>query len=363
MYYEIKDNNHLLRLSLYSNESEAPTLEVYINDEIVTHETYDSISSVPSPDPTRGNTLYTYEIPLADYEIGDIISKLLLTQENTLKPWDTHEGVRFLLDGEEVEDPVYEIDEYQTCYYTIDGFPNAGQHYVQAVYVGNDEVNPSWTDIYHFTVNQPEIPDTPPTPVPPVEGEFKLRFYDEVASGCFYGEEATIRLQLLKGGVPAGSGYLIETIKGDRGIGTLTTDNKGIVYINGGKGEGADDTVRWDAGKYKIGGTFAKNHKTVCRTLRNFEVKKAPSRIEIDGGTYQKGDKILFRFYYNTSDRLNKEVIQFYVNGKLIEKKTSEHGVISYRFTSKGTFKFKAVWKGNKNIEKAEFTTTVTISE
>ena len=361
--YEIKDNNHLLRLSLYSKESESPTLDVYINDETEIEESYSSISTSPSPDPSLGDYLYIYEIPLSDFEINDKITKMELRQGNTVKPWETHEGIRFLVDGEEVKDPIFVTDNSENCYYILDAYKNAGQHYVQAVYVGNDEFNPSWTDIYHFSVNQPEIPDTPPTPVPPVEGEFRLNFIGEVEDGCFYGESATIKMQLTKGGVPAGKNYLVEVIRGDRGIGTTYTDEKGIVYVNGGKGKDADPTVRWDAGKYKIGGAFTRNSKTVCRALKNFEVKKAPSRIEIDGGIYKKGDKIIFRFYYNKSDRLNKEVIQFYVNGKMIEKKTSENGVISYRFSSKGTFKFKAVWKGNKNIEKAELTTTITISE
>ena len=93
--YKITDNHHILKLTLTSSELVSPILEVYANDETspTRARRYGSIS-MDSP--------YIFEIPHSDFNVGDILTKFRLVQEEVLLPWQTQEGVTIVVDGEEV---------------------------------------------------------------------------------------------------------------------------------------------------------------------------------------------------------------------------------------------------------------------
>ena len=345
MTYKILDNHHTLKLTLESNELTAPTLEVYINDEESPVESYTS-SSLSSP--------YTYEIPHSDYEIGDIITKFKLVQSEELLPWETEEGVTILIDGVEVANlnntnsstiPNTNRVEYTTQF-------SAGVHDIQTFYVGNNEYNMAMTDKLHFVVTQPEVQEEAETD-PQNTGAYRLAFYGDTKLTTVYGKTVKLTLQLTKGGVPV-NGKTVEVTLGGNGIGSKITQNKGLAEF---------DTLNWSAGKYKVGGFFTENSKKIYSIYKTFTIEKAKSTITIDGGEYKKDGTIKFYFKYNDNTAITNTKVQLYVNGKLTTYTTDKWGKIAYKFGSKGTFKFKAIYKGTNNIEGQEFTTSITISE
>lgn len=342
MNFVIPDNHHNLKLTLQSNGMGIPSLEVFINDSSTPYRTYTS-SSVNSP--------YIYNIPFSDYTVGDVITKCRLIQDSPVLPWQTHEGVTVLVDGVEVANLNYAnsttVDTNCVTYTTKF---KEGTHDIQAFYVGNDEYNMSMTDKLHFIVAQPPVNESA---TPTTSGTYRLAFYGNTPSSSVYGKSAKITMQLTKGNAPV-RGKTVERVVGGSGIGTASTDAKGLVSMN---------TPTWNAGTYKIGGYFTEDSKKIYSVYKTFTVNKAPCTITIDGGTYKKDGVIKFYFKYNNSTPITNTKVQLYVNGKMTSYTTDKWGKIAYKFSSKGTFKFKAVYTGSKNIEKKEFTTTITISE
>lgn len=340
MPYKIIDNNHILKLTLNSREeyTSPPSLYIYVNDGDTPSEPYESTTNV---------TPFVYEIPHSDYNVGDILTKFQLVQDTEVYPWETSEGVSIIVDG-------VEYDNLATNSYTSQ-FP-LGVHNIQLFYVGNDEYNMAVSDKYSFVVGQ--IP-TDDSGDPENDGAYDLIFISKDTESV-YQVGKNIILQLRKGGVPVGANKVVEVYEGNKKIGTHRTDSKGKVETS---------TKDWLARKYVIGGVFTADSKAICKSpYRTFEVKKAPVTITIDGGEYRKGSVIKFYLHYNATSKsqgtpIAEEKVTLTTNGKAKTLKTDKNGMISYTFGSKDTFKFKVSYMGNKNVDKKDFTTTITITE
>jgi hypothetical protein len=79
-------------------------------------------------------------------------------------------------------------------------------------------------------------------------------------------------------------------------------------------------------------------------------------------GSFSKNDSVKFTFKAGNTALANTKV-QLYVNGKAKDYTTSKNGTISFKMTAKKTYKFKAVYKGDKNHSSGELETTITITE
>ena len=281
--YKITDNHHILKLTLTSSELVSPILEVYANDETspTRARRYGSIS-MDSP--------YIFEIPHSDFNVGDILTKFRLVQEEVLLPWQTQEGVTIVVDGVEVANLNYNNSS------TISGtnrvayktqFPE-GTHDIQAFYVGNNEYNMSMTDKLHIVAKQPPVQESGGDPQN--DGAYRLTFYGNTPTSTTYGKAVKLYLRLTKGGVPV-NGKTVEGVFGGRSISTQITKT-----INGVAGLIQFDSQRLGAGKYKVGGYFTEDSKKIFSVYKTFTIAKAPSTITIDGGSYKKGGTIKFYF-------------------------------------------------------------------
>lgn len=340
MSYEINYNNVNLKLTLNSDTANPSSLKLrtYVNDSDTYFKEYTPIITFNESSPS-----YTlvYNIALSEYNIGDVITKFYLTKNQSVFPWQTHEGVTILLDGEEV-------DTINTNVYTTK-FDTSGEHTIQAVYKGNSALNMAVTDEFNFNVTQPPVDES--GTVVPDTGTYKLNFVDKGLDTIYYNDGTVYRFRLTKGGVPV-KGKVIEVVSATGGVGSHTTDKNGIVTMN--------TTDKWVAGKYKIGAYFTEDSKTITSVYKNIVVKKRPTTITMNTGSFEKGSKIKFYFKSNKTP-LTDTKVQLFVNGKVTNETTNSKGIIYYTFNSKGTYKFKAVYKGDKNHTKGEFETTVTI--
>jgi hypothetical protein len=326
--------NNKLILTLNTDSTKAQDLFLFV-------EKNDSVWN-PCDDMVLSDDNVKFYIYLNKYEVGDILTSFEIRSSSNLFPWQTNEGVTVLIDNEEVD--TIHTNEYTTK------FSDSGNHTIQMVYKGNNQLNMSYTTVYPFTVTQPEVQEDIPLPT---TGEYKLRFVDKSKKTFTYGSNETFQLQLTKGNAPVPN-RTVEVIKSTGGLPfSPMTNSKGLITV---------PIKNWDAGKWKVGGYFRADAKNVCSTYMWIEIKKLATTVTMNTGSFSKNDSVKFTFKAGNTALANTKV-QLYVNGKAKDYTTSKNGTISFKMTAKKTYKFKAVYKGDKNHSSGELETTITITE
>lgn len=336
MSYTITNTNNNIRFTLNSNSTNYSNLylRVYVNGSV--HQPY--YTAVPSTEPNQ----YIFTIYGADFNVGDTITKMELVQDGSIKLWQTHEGIVWLIDGEEVANT-------STNTYTVQLEDN-DPHTIQAVYVGNNSLKMSYTDVQTFRLPTTEVDESGSLDN---DGAYKLEFVDNKTEYVYH-DAYEIKWRLTKGGVPV-DGKVVQMQPPSGSVVSANTHNGITKLIND----------HYEAGKFKIGAFFQDpvTKKRITSTYRDIEIKKGTPTITDNfeaKGDYVVGSKYQATFKYNKTP-FNKVKVSLYVNGKLINKTTTQYGNIYYKFPSKGTFKIKTVYKGNKNLNKVELERTITI--
>lgn len=333
--YEITNQNHSNKLILTLNSESTRVSDLNLFVEVNDESWHEADNVVYSENTAK------FTILLSNYNVGDFLTSFEVRSNSSLFPWQTNEGVTILVDGKEAIDSPIHTNMYTTS------FDDDGEHTIQAVYTGNNTLNMSMTTVHHFSINQ--YPVDPTTPVPS-SGTYALNFVDKNLK-FVYGIPTIVKMILTKNKTPV-DGRTVELIPAGSGEpASLVTKNGGIVSMS---------SSDWSAGKYKIGGYFTDDSKRIVSKYMNITVEKAPVDVTMSTGTFSKGDKI--KFYFKSNKKaLSKVKVQLYVNGKATDYTTSSSGVISYKFKTKGTYKLKAVYKGDKNHKSGELATTITI--
>lgn len=336
MSYTITDIHRKIIFNLESNVSDL-TLKTYINDNLSPSESY-----------SLSNGKFT--IPCSDYQVGDVITKFEVIQDGSTHLWDTHEGVKILLNGEEQDVTITESSGKGTFNLTFD---KDGEYDIEAVYVGNNSVQLASTGKRHLIVKQPDLDEEGSLDN---DGAYEIKFVDSKKT-FDYKDGSIIKMRLLKGGVPVPYAT-VQRVFASSTVGTTQTNSQGYFQMQ---------NNNWDAGKYKIGAFY--QHPTtqsiIISKYRNITINKGePVWYDNYGGnsTFVKNSYYKAHIKHGNNP-LSKTKVDMYINGKKTTKTTSENGYVSYKFKTKGTFTIKVVYKGDKNHKKAEISRKITITE
>lgn len=337
--YEIKNNYTILKLELTSNEEYPPILSTFVNDSEVAFRQYESLTN-QSP--------YKYEIPLNEYNVGDVISKFQLSTLAETHLWDTHEGIVWLLDG----------NEYSTKHNTNSEtftFDEQGTHTIEAVFVGNDNLELATTGKTGLTISQPTINESGSLDN---NGAYKIQFVNKNLKSFEYCDNEPMEFILTKGGVPVTTGNRNIEIVTPNGVVSPTLDNKG---------KASRKNKCWDAGKYKLGAYYMdeRNGRKITECWKTITVHKGTPKFTdnfASNGDFIK-DSVYKLYLKFKGDPIAKTKLTMYVNGKSKTYTTDKYGAIEYKFDKTGTFVLKTVFKGNKNLNKLELTRTITVGK
>ena len=345
MTYTVTNTHQKIVITLDTESSATLSLKTYINDSTTAFDTY-----------TLTNGKFT--IDLSDYDVGDVITKFEITQTGSPYLWETHEGVKILVNGV-VQDDV-EISNYTSGNNTYGkftlNFDKDDSYDVQAVYVGNGSNQMSATSKLSLQVKQPDLDEQGSLDN---DGAYLITFVNPTLKSMEYYDFTEIKFRLTKGGVPVPNRVVQKiTPTSESSDQTPSTDNKGIFSI-------VNNKDYWDAGKYKFGATFSDSGKVVASAFRDITIKKGTPTLrdnyEGDNDTgFIIGAKYKVALEYRGSPMGNTKV-DMYVNGKKTTKTTTDNGVIVYPFQTKGTFSIKTVYKGDKNHNQVEKLRKITI--
>lgn len=359
MSYLITDQHHVLKFTLQTNTTTTLYLRTYVNGNTTVKKTYVGSST--------SNGLQ-FSIPYSDYTINDTITKFELVSSNNTPLYKTNEGVVVLLDGMEI--PVGKVttsngsdtlvknngvmvteDKLSNTKFYLN-FSNAGEHDIQAVYRGNDNICMAMTDKVHFKVSQPVLDENGSLEN---NGKYVLAFRDANLPTLKYNDGTKIYFRLTKGGVPVPN-RTIQRVYPDGRVNTAGTSAKGLVYTK---------NTGFKAGKYKIGAYFfdEQRNKVITSDYRDIEILKATPEITDnfeDEGEFVKGSNYVAYLKYQGKPLANRKII-IQVNKSKLNFTTSDKGAVAYNFKTKGTFKMKVIFAGDDNFEKVEKSRTVTI--
>lgn len=278
----------------------------------------------------------TYIIPCSDYQIGDVLSSFQLSMGGSYKIGNFNEGLTFLIDGEEYE-TVY-TDRLTTK------FLDTNEHTIQAVFKGNSKYSMSYTPKKLFKVNQ----QSNPSPVP--SDLIVLEFVDK-QNHYVYKDNQKTTFKLTQGGRPLVN-QIVEVVS-NHGTTTLQTRADGTVpFYN----------TTMDAGTFLLRAYYYQNNIVKAITQREVTVDKGEANIDVPENTYSVGDTIQIKFSDPMGNSLSGDKVTVYINEKVYNLSINQSGYMWIRFAHTGTFKFKIVYKGNKNLnaKTVEFTKTVT---
>lgn len=345
MSYEIVNNYTSLKLNLKTSQSNKTALRLYtyINDSNTVFKTY-------TPTSTDDGVYFT--INTSEYTIGDVITKFEIGASGNTYLWQTNEGIKWLVDGEEyteIDSNNNIIDTFHTNTKTF-SFSNNSHHTIEAVFVGNDNLAMSTTGKYDLAIKQPDFDESGSLEN---DGAYSVDFINPNISTLTYKDGTYIEFILTKGGVPVPD-RSFEAVKPD---GTETVNN----------GRGGYTNTSFNCGTYKIGAYYQNptTHELIASTYKNITIKKGNPTFtdNYQSGTYFTPSlKYKLTLSYMGSPIANAK-ITLYVNGKATTLTTNSKGVVYYGFKKKGTYKFKAVYKGNSNLNSKEFSRTITVVE
>lgn len=333
MNYPINDLNHNLIIELTTTSTNTTNLylRVYKNNNV-------------TPNPSH----YYYEngkfiIPHSDFSIGDTITKLELVQSGDTKLWETNEGVRILLNGEETNTLPDSNGQFDLT------FKESGEYDIQAVYVGNNTNQFASTEKKHFIVNQPSTISGDPEN----DGKYNIKFVEDTTPNMVYKDGTIVKYLLTKGGVPLHNKQ-VELSNPNGNNATASTKQGYVQWTNS----------VWNCGTYKIGALFFDplTHKVITSTFRTITINKGtPTWTDnADTTTFYVGGKYKAHLKYkgNAMDNVKVDV---YVNGNKTTRTTTSTGLISYSFKSKGTYNLKLVFKGDNNHNQASISKKITV--
>lgn len=343
MSYEITNLHQkiIINLTTYSTNTANLYLRTYVNGSNTPH----------NPIYTLNNGKFT--INTSDYSIGDEITKFEVVQSGNTKLWQTNEGVKVLVNGEETDTTINTDGTFNLA------FDREGKYDIQAVYLGNNSYEMSTTTKNTFLVNQPEYDDSGSVDN---DGKYVLSFRDAKTPNMTYMDGTKIWFRLTKGGKPV-SGRTVQRVFAGSGIGTTLTNSKGEFSI---------DNTSFKVGKWKIGAYFYDNsnpqvNHVITSKYRTVTVNKG-TPVWTDNYTTDKNTEWVKGSVYKAHLTFNKKGIgktkvDLFVNGKKVPLTTTDSGWISYTFQSKGTFNLKLVYSGDDNLNKVELTRKFTLKK
>ena len=183
MAYEITNQHHNIVINLTTDSTNTNNLylQTYVNGSNTPHNpTYPLING-------------KFTVNSRDYLIGDEITKFEIVQSGNTKLWQTHEGVKVLVNGEEIETTINNQGEFDLA------FNEEGKYDIQAVYLGNNSNQMSSTPKQTFLVKQPSLDETGSDDN---SGKYLLRFRDATTPDMEYMDGTEIWFRLTKGGKP-----------------------------------------------------------------------------------------------------------------------------------------------------------------
>lgn len=338
MPYTITDIHRKIIFNFDSNVSDL-TLKTYVNDSTTSAHTYSMSNG-------------KFIIPCSDYELSDSITKFEVVQSGSTHLWNTHEGVKILLDGVVQDVTLTESSNKAEFKLTFD---KDGEYDLEAVYVGNNSVQLASTGKKHIIINQPELNESGSLQN---DGKYEIIFVN-ARNTYYYKDGGVIKMRLLKGGVPVPN-FTVQRVFASSTLGTTETDSQGYFSMQ---------NNNWDVGKYKIGAYIQHptTHSIIQSKYKDITIKKGDPVWEDNfttnpNSTFVKGSFYKAHISYRGTPISNTKV-DMYVKGKKTVKTTSTNGYVSYKFTSKGTYTIKIVYKGDKNHNKAEISRKITITE
>lgn len=335
MNYEINDLHHKLVINLTTDSTNTSNMyvRVYINDNT-----------------TPQSTTYVYNdgkftIPHSDFTIGDTITKMEIVQSGNTPLWKTHEGVQVLVNGNITDTTINDNGTFNLT------FDKSGAYDIQAVYLGNNSNQMAKTTKEHFEIKQPETISGDPQN----DGQYNIKFVNNTVPSLTFKDKKTIQYVLTKGGVPI-DGKTVNVVNPTGANSTQTSKNGGLTEWQ---------NNNWACGKYKLGALFydPSTHKVITSTFKTVEIKKGTPTWTDNAGnstTFYVGGIYKATLKYRGSP-LTKQKIDLYVNGKKTTTTTSNYGVATHTFKSKGTFDLKFVYKGSNNLNQAEISKKITV--
>ena len=307
-----------------------------------------------------GTVLFT--ILLTNFNIGDELKEFIVyASTSSTNIWNTHEGVRILVNGEEsYVYPMYGnnietetiVDDGETItreQYVLDlhrsrfalRFEEQGDYEVRAVYRGNATTEMSYTAPLTYHIKQP-VGSGGSTP----SGVYTLEFVDKTLSSLVYDDKTVIQFQLKRGGTPV-NGKTIEMATPSGSVLSKDTNANGIVSFT---------NSSYDCGTYKIGAWFVdqsdedSNGRKVVSVYKDVKIKKATPYFTNTASPITKGSYVQIKLRDGNGANIPNKKITVYVNGKPSTIKTNNSANVWIKLNTTGTHKFKAVWSGNKNF-------------
>ena len=310
------------------------------------------------------NHTHTWRLNLSEFNIDDELTDFRIYTPSAVE-LSKFGGIVWLLDGEEIIDvnngevdpeTEEEIREINGNSYTTK-FNEIGEHTIQAVFKGNKKYTSSTTPIKTFYVEQEEAGGGGTVPVSEI---WRMEFINQSTSSFKYADGSSVTAKLTKGGV---------AITGASVTMTVLSDNVGYQYTATTKADGTVNLLlgRLEVGSHTLVATYSEDGEVVCSSQRKIKIVKNDPTIKHQNqntsrpNTYYAGDEIWIQFIEPDYTALNDQTFPIYVNGKVHNIMTNVNGRVWLRLWYSGTYRFKAVFTGNKNLNKKtkEFTIVV----
>lgn len=300
--------------------------------------------------PSWSNGTYTWAISTRNFSDDDELTDFTIYYDGEADFTSLEEGVTILLDGEDVG----EIRNTNT--YTAK-FDEIGEHTIQALYKGNKNYMTATTPITTFYVKQEEAGGGGTVPVSEI---YWMEFTDLSKSTFKYADGSSVSAKLTKGGVPIGGAEVeLTVLSATTGYSyTATTQANGIVNLK---------LNRLPVGSHTLIATYEVDNEVVCSSQKKIKIIKNDPLIDFakQGGTAQStfyaGDEIWIRFREPDNTAINDKTVPIYVNGKVYNIMTNVNGRVWLRLYYRGTYRFKAVYGGNSNLNSKTYNFTVTV--
>ena len=346
MSYLISNHHSKLQLQVKTNQSNYSSLKLntYVN--------YDHSTIIETLSPSYDDGVLTYTILSSNYNLNDLITKFELVLDGTTHLWETNEGVKWLIDGEEWADNGG-TDTFHTASKTFN-WEESGTHTVEAVFVGNDALEHDATGKCAVLIEQPKAEEVPEYAN---DGKYRISFVNpQKVTSMSYNDGTKMEYLLTKGGKPVKQSRNIEIITPTTIYSETLNPKTGKAYIKNDR--------NWKAGKYTIGAFYQdeRNPKVITKCSKKITIDKGTPVFtdNFEGGTFIPESKYKLRLTFQNEPLVNRK-ITLYVNNKATTLTTNKGGVIYYPFKKTGTFVLKAVFKGSKNLKKIELMRTITV--
>ena len=255
-------------------------------------------------------------------------------------------GLTFLIDGEEIA--TINTNTYNTQW------DNVGEHTIQAVYKGNNAYSMSVSPVKGFYVKQEDEESGGGSH----STIYRLEFIDFNKDTFKYKDGSTVSVKLTQGGVPL-SGEVVKLHSTTGYTTTSTTSPDGIAQLKLGGLVVGEHLLN---ATYEVDGAVQFSSQKRIRIIKNDAViTHAPDSPPTH---YTKGGWVMIRWQEPlTWDglSLNDRYLPVYINNKMYICETNSSGRTWIRLTNSGTYRFKAVYGGDENLNYGESNFTITV--